>query len=272
MIHFLMFLQAKGLPACIYPGLQIKRSLGMQRGKSDKVDTRRISYYGFLIRHKLTPTELPAQNIARLKQLFGVRALLVKHRTALKNNLHAQKIASKLTESKFVVDMLKAEIKHKDELIAKAEKEMKNIITSCLSLKANYNLLLSVSGVGPVIATLLIIYTNNFESFQDARQFMCYTGVAPFDHGSGTFKAKSKVSELGNRKVKTLLLSGVRSAIQYNAEIRSYYERKIAQGKSPGQAANAAVGKMILQVFAVIKRRTPFVVLYSDNFAKKSVA
>lgn len=148
-------------------------------------------------------------------------------------------------------------LEYEQVLVEEIEKEMENIIKNEPDLKRNYDLLLSVKGVGTVNAIAMIIHTNNFESFENARKYACYVGVAPFGSTSGTsIKGKPHVCSIG-----------ARSARIHDPQMKEYFERKTAQGKEFGVVMNAIKYKLIQRMFAVVKRGTPFVQLqtYKSN-------
>src|SRR5688572_16889529 len=60
--------------------LAIKRSMGLVRGKSDKIDAQRIAVYGYEKRDRLVAASLPEEDLQRLQMLFSSRERLVKHR------------------------------------------------------------------------------------------------------------------------------------------------------------------------------------------------
>jgi len=62
------------------------------------------------------------------------------------------------------------------------EKRMQQLISSDTELKQIFALATSVKGVGPVLATELLIYTHKFTRMTNAKQLACYCGVAPFTH------------------------------------------------------------------------------------------
>jgi hypothetical protein len=64
---------------------------------------------------------------------------------------------------------------------------------------------------------------------------------------------------MGNKQIKALLGNGITAAITYDTEIRTYFQRKIAEGKEPGVVKNAVKNKLVARVFAVVQRGTPFV-------------
>ena len=70
------FLQDQQLGFALYSPLHLKRSLGLARGKNDRVDAQRIAHYAFLHRHELTPTLLPSASLLKLKNLFAFRERL----------------------------------------------------------------------------------------------------------------------------------------------------------------------------------------------------
>jgi transposase len=85
--------------------------------------------------------------------------------------------------------------------------------------------------------------------------------TAPFKNRSGTnYRGKTRVSHLANKRIKANLSNAVRSAIQSYPKIRLYYDRKAKEGRT-GVIINAVKFKLLTRVFAVVKRRTPFVKL-----------
>lgn len=271
-LEFMCFLDEQGIEFSIFPGLEIKRSLGITRGKNDKVDAIRIAQYGFMIRHKIKPTELPSVDIMKLKQLITTRALFVRQRAACKSTTRTQKKFNQYTQLQIVEDLLKEQINSLTARIQEIEKAMEDVIEQSPEIKKNFELLCSITGIGKMIAYALIAYTNNFNAFPSARHFMSYVGVAPFESESGQYKGKKKVCSLANKRMKALLHSGVSSMKTHDPESKEFYERKLAAGKHKRQVANALAGKLVQRAFAVIKRGTPFVQLYSQKIIQKNVA
>ena len=126
-----------------------------------------------------------------------------------------------------------------------------------------FELATSVKGIGLQIATHMLIVTHGFTKFKNWRKFSCYCGLAPFEYSSGSsIRGRTKVSHLGNKKVKAMIGNGVASAIQNDPEIAIYYKRKLDEGKHKMVVLNAIKNKLISRVFSVVKRGTPFVPLF----------
>jgi len=85
------FLTDKKLQFIMVPALEIKRSLGIVRGKDDKVDSRAIARYGYRLRDEIETTTLPSEKLRSLKTLLSLRESRVKQRTADKTTLREYK-------------------------------------------------------------------------------------------------------------------------------------------------------------------------------------
>src|ERR1035438_9755961 len=68
------FLKEKGGSIWLENALHIKRSIGMQRGKNDKVDAQRIALFAYKNREDAKVFEASREIIKQLKYLSGVRS------------------------------------------------------------------------------------------------------------------------------------------------------------------------------------------------------
>jgi transposase len=252
-----LFLEGK-VDFCFCSPLHIKRSLGLTRGKNDKLDAFKIARFSFLFRDELSPSSMPSETMLKLKTLMGERNRVIKGITIEKqvlNELSAQLNKNAIKRTNKRLSILTADIKA-------IEQEVKELIMCEPELKKSYDLLISITGIALVNATMMILCTNNFEGITNARSFACYCGVAPFEYRSGTsIRGKTKVSHLANKKMKADLTNAARSAVVHDHEMRIYYKRKREEGKEHGTVMNAVKFKIITRAFAVINRGTPFVKL-----------
>lgn len=262
------------LPLCVFleqhqhdfileSALRVQRSIGIRRAKSDKADSKDIAMYAHDHHKKLILSNLPAKELMQIKNLLAHRARLVKQKTALKS---ANGQYTGYMPKGFKIERIEQDNKELIKLLSQkirdTDREIKQIIKQHDELKRLYDLARSVIGVGPVIAATLLVFTNQFKAFDDARKFASYIGIAPFGRSSGTsLNIKPKVSKLGHSKIKALIGNGVNSAIQHDRQIKAYYDRKIEEGKNKYKVLNAIKNKLISRVFATIKRGTPYVEL-----------
>ena len=244
----------------IVPGLAIKRSLGIARGKDDRVDAKRIALYGYRLREEIKLTKLPSEEINKIKSLLTQRDKMVRQRAGYKASFKEMKRVMKIKDNKVLFQTQKSIIKSFDKQIDAIEKEINQIITDNEDLERNYYLLKSITGIGDQIALYLIVLTENFTKFNNSRKFASYCGIAPFPNSSGTsIRGKTKVSSLANKKMKSLLDLGAKSSIQFNTEMMMYYQRRLEEGKNKMSTINIIRNKLLSRAFAVVKRQTPYV-------------
>lgn len=251
-----IFLEENNISYSAIAAIEIKRSIGLQRGKNDKIDAFQIARYCKIHSGELKLSKLPSKKIRAIKLLLNERERLVKEQTIDKQiKSEFEQVNSKKTNER-----LSQRLKLLKQQISEIEKEILSIIKEDKSLKKNFELINSIVGIGLITGAMLLVYTNNFEGFTDARQFACYSGIAPFENSSGTsIRGKTRVSKFANKKLKTGLTMSARSAVINDPELKLYYKRKSEEGKEYGVIMNAIKFKIILRVFAVIKRKTPYV-------------
>ena len=214
-------------------------------------------------RGQLKPFELPSKNILKLQKLLSLRKRLVGQRAGFKGGIKEYKAMLKQKDYEPLFSVHRKMIKFLDKQIKAIEKEMIGLIDGDEKMKGIYNLVVSVKGVGIILASNLLVVTNCFMSFQDSRKFACYAGIAPFEKQSGTsLNARSRVSHYANKKIKSLFNLAASSAIQADPELKAYYQRRIKNGKSKMSTLNIVRNKIVYRIFAVVKRGTPFATIY----------
>lgn len=242
--------------------LELKKSLGLQRGKSDAKDAYRIAEYAITNKHKLKPYQLPAKNLSRLKALITARERYVKMSVQVQNSLKANEILNQSLDVNMLIKEEKKQYKSLQKGIKSIETEMQKIIEADQDLKNSYKKVTSVIGVGPVIAIKCIAETDNFVKFDNPRKFSCHCGLAPFPYQSGSsVKGKTKTHFLRDKSLKAVLTKGAITAIQYDPQLKAYYNRKVKDGKHHMSVINAVANKLVLRIFAVAKREQTFIKL-----------
>jgi transposase len=255
-----VFLTEEKASFFIASGLEIKKSIGIARGKNDQIDAKRIAQYGYRLKEELKPSSLPDSSILRLKSLLSLRAKINKQRAGFKATLKEQKTIYKIKEYKIIFEVQQKMITELTKQIKKINRAMQAIIDQKIALKQTYKLVTSVKGIGMQTAVMMMVFTDNFSKFDNWRKFASYSGVAPFPYQSGTsIKGRTKVSHLANKKLKAILTMCAISAIQHNPEMKIYYQKRIQEGKNKMSTINIIRNKLIARVFAVVKRGTPYV-------------
>ncbi|MPQ49306.1 IS110 family transposase [Marinifilum sp. N1E240] len=246
----------QNLKIALVPGYNIKHSLGLVKGKTDKVDASRIREYAERFNDKLVFKEYDSEEMFELKSLHALRSQLIKARKLLLAGGHSRtKTPMQSIAVKHHMDMALISL---NKQIKEVDFEMETIIRSHEELNDNFVLATSVLGIGPVIGIDLIIKTGNFKTIDTARKASSYAGVCPFPNKSGKMVGKSKTSPFADRKLKSLLYMGAKSALKSSKEYKLYYQKKKLEGKAYFLIMNNISNKMLRTVYSVVKSKVPY--------------
>jgi len=256
------YLHKGGVAVSVVNPLSVKRFIQMKlsKVKTDKSDAKAICEYGMF-------NEVPLYNAlsdvqAECLQLFRLLDNYLKQRTATKNKLKGEESLGK--PSKVVYSSLKRNIRHLNKEIEAIEARLLELVKQ--DQQEQLTLLKSIPGMGVKTALFLIVVTDGFNKFDNAKQLCSYVGITPIIRQSGSsVRGKSRISKVGNRKLRNLLFLCAFSACKHNKACRELYERIVAKGKSKKLALIAVSNKLLKQAFAIAKSGLP----YDENFVSK---
>lgn len=242
--------------------LQIKRSIGIRRGKSDKSDAKDIAKYAWLNRENLRLSKPPSKLLLTLQQTRTTRELLVKQAVAIKNQLKGLVVVRNREISGMACKSLKRVLLTLEKQIMKLECEIEEKISQDEELSKTFTLCRSVTGVGMILALEMIIHTQNFTCFNDWRKFAAYCGTVPYPFQSGTsIRGKSHIHPSSDQHMRSLLTMASLSALRIDPELRLYFRRRVEEGKPKMSVVNMIRNKLLSRIFSIVKRGTPFVTI-----------
>jgi len=249
-------------------GVHIRKTLGLVRGKNDKVDSLRIAMYAYINRHQIRLWKAPRKLIERIAALLSQRSRLNK----AKKQLNTANQEQRLFLDK---DIMKSLNKYTQKTVVVINKQIEAIENEILGflkedekLNRMYQIITSVHGVGFVTASYILVTTNEFININNPKKYACYSGVVPFEHSSGSsVRGKTRVSQMANKNIKTLLHLAALSTIRKQGDLQEYYNRRVAEGKNKMSVLNAIRNKLILRVFACVNQNRE----YEKNYCYKFV-
>lgn len=254
------FLTSHEIDTWIEHAIQIKKASGMTRGKNDKVDSKRIALYATKHLERLHLWTPVSATLQKIKHLAALRERLVKTQQRLIIPIQEFEDVGNHSMAKTLNKSIKSTLAAIEKDLTNLESQMIKIINEDDNLKKLYLLITSVVGIGLVTGVSLLIYTNGFTRLKDVRKLACYCGVAPFEYSSGTsIRGRTKVHQMANKKLKTNLYLAAMSAIRWDPEIKSYYNRKTDEGKPKMCVINAVKNKLLARVVAVVNKQQPYV-------------
>lgn len=238
--------------------LKIIRSMGLQRGKNDKIDAERIAIYAMKNLQEAVIYKAPSRTVEKIRSLMSLREKLILTKSSLiRNSKEMKSLDSEV--SKLSEKFQKQTIKGISSDLKKIEKQLDLFIKEDEHLNKIYSQAISVPGVGKVTTLYLICFTNEFTAYSTPRQLACYAGVVPFEHTSGkSIRSRSKVHHMANKKLKKQLHMCALSAVNHDPEMKEYFKRKVQEGKNKMLVINNVRNKIVHRICACIRDNKTF--------------
>ena len=118
------------------------------------------------------------------------------------------------------------------------------------AVRASGTTLTQIFGVGPVVAATVIGYVRDVSRFPGRDHFAAYNGTAPIEVSSGNRKIY-RLSRRGNRRLNHAIHMAAVTQIRHrHSDGRAYYDRKLAEGKTPKEALRSLKRRVSDAIFA----------------------
>ncbi|KAA6321256.1 hypothetical protein EZS27_029073 [termite gut metagenome] len=247
----------------------IKHSCGLERGKSDRQDARKIAPYARRYEDKVRLFVLPEKAISSLRELVSEQELYIVDKKKYQGQLTDEQDFMNPQDYRQKSARLKILLKGLTAAIKEIEKKIQKIIEGDETLSHQFKLLCSIDGVGERTAVKVIVETNAFRDFTDARKFCCHAGLAPFSYTSGSsIRSRNRVSHRADKSIKALLHMGaLTAATRMEGELHEYYLKKVSEGKNKMSVLNAVRAKLVHRMFAVIRNNKFYEKEYRNTLA-----
>jgi transposase len=120
-------------------------------------------------------------------------------------------------------------------------------------------LLQSIPGIGELTAWDILAELPDVEQFDSAQAVAAYAGLSPREHRSGSsIHKKTRLSKQGNARIRKAMYFPAVNALTWNPLVKAHYERLVAAGKIRMVALAAAMRKMLMICYGVLKHQQPF--------------
>jgi transposase len=137
-----------------------------------------------------------------------------------------------------------ADLRRLDAQLAVTKKKL------AAAVRASGTSLTEVFGVGPVVAATAIGDVTDVTRFATADQFASYNGTAPVEVSSGPRKVY-RLSMRGNRRLNHAIhMAAITQIAHQHSPGHAYYQRKLAEGKTPAEARRALKRKISNAIYA----------------------
>ncbi len=203
--------------------------------KTDRLDARVLAMFAAMMDPLARPPAPRAIEV--LQELVRARASAVAERTALRN----QRAAAK---TPFLRKQLAHRTAHLNADIADLEAEIKRRIVADPTLNRRHRILISVPGIGPVVAATMIACLPELGA-ASAKQITLLGGLAPVPDDSGQRQGYRRIKG-GRQIIRNGLYLAALTAAKHNASLSVFYRRLVDNGKAAKVALIAVARKLIL--------------------------
>ncbi|HEY4832927.1 MAG TPA: IS110 family transposase [Waddliaceae bacterium] len=222
---------------------------------TDKTASQAICQFG--LERKLEAWKKPKKIFKDLKQLTRERDQLIAERTALKNQLHAEKAEAFPNDSSIKRVIKRIQLNDKQELEIKAE--IAAIVKQDLELVEKINTITTIPGVGKLTAVIVLAETNGFELIKNKKQLVSYSGLDVRLKDSGTsVKSKPKISKKGNRHLRKAMYMPALAAMRFNDQHKALFVRLVSKHGIKMKAAVAVQRKILELIYTIYKTDKAF--------------
>lgn len=242
-------LQQSGYPIAVVNPL-FTAAFRTMRGKFTKTDITDAQMLA-LFAEKLDPQIRPVPNALEkeLKELVARRNQLITMIVAERNRLRRISNNQIISDIRYIITVLNQQKQEVEERVLQHIRNMENY-------KNIYDLLITVPGIGSIIAITLITELPELGSL-NCKQIASLIGVAPHCRESGKTKFKAK-TQGGRKTVRSALYMAAVTAVRYNPAIKPFYARLVERGKPKKLALTAAMRKIIIILNNIIKNKRPW--------------
>ena len=220
------------------------------RTKTDRADAALIARFCKV--HEPKPWLPPRAEIRALQALSRRREALVEMRVQETNRMSGPEMDPAVRAS------LAAHVDYLNQQIADIEKRIDDTIGQDPQLRNQRDLIETIPGLGRRSATSITAEFPELSEYRDAKAVAAYAGLCPTIEQSGTSLSRSRLSRSGNAKLRRLLYFPAVVAIKCNATIRAFAGRLRARGKRPMVIIAAAMRKLLVLAYGVVKSGRPF--------------
>jgi len=240
-----------GIENIIVHPADIPQTDKQKKNKTDLHDSRSIAYY--LEKGLLHGIHVFSDEQQELRSLFRLRQSKVKDVTRANNKLKSYlalmgvfvprintnnqftyKTIHWLNSLKFATSAGEITLKqylddllyHRKQLLEITKKLRQQIV---LTYPRQYECLLSVPGIGPIVAMALLAEIGNFNRFKDPDEYNSYLGLIPWDNSSGESNFTKGIQPRCNKYLRPLIIETSWAAIRHAPELLCYYRRHAAK-------------------------------------------
>lgn len=257
-----------------------------ERVKNNRIDSQTIVQY--LKSDNLTSIRVPVGPYRQLRHLVNIREHYTvkrkKARQRIKALLLLEYLYPHIKESdtnwsagyikelrtlvcneavRFKMDMLLEDLDYARMQLLAIHHKIKTFIKKIDTINQNVEYLQSIPGIGFITATAALGVIGDPVHLKNVREIACFVGLTPRERSTGESVNRGRITHMGNKILRRLLIEASWFAIRYDSELNMFYHRIYHRNnlKAASQKAIVAVArKMTQRMYRVLKDQRMYVI------------
>ena len=256
--HFLIINHYR---VAIEPPLKVKRAFKPAGHKSDPVDSTQITEYAYRFWDELSLWAPRQEILEQIKTLLTTREQFVVDRSGHQNALLALK--RKAIRTPLAEQMHEKTLSELKGHILAMEAEIQRLIDQDPDFRYMINLLISIPGVGLLLAAHMLVLFQSAPQLCSPKSLAAFIGICPYEDSSGSSIRHTPTSRhYGPPALRKLIFLAALSLRTHNPQFRTYFLRKIQEGKPKKVVINNIANRLLKIIVAVVRSQTEFIPNY----------
>jgi transposase len=253
------YLHDEGYQISIINPSQVKAFAGSEllRTKTDSTDAALIAR--FCAAQKPAFWQPPSPTERLLQGLVRRRSDLLEMRAKEGMRLQSPTLQAEVRTS---IEQL---TKFLDGEIAAIDEQIRKLVDDDPDLRKRRDILTSIPGFAERTASTLLGEIPNMEEFRCAKAVAAYAGLSPRHHQSGIFVGRSRLSKIGNARVRHALYFPAMVAIRHNQAMAQFAHRLRERGKRPMVIIAAVMRRLLVLAYTLLRTQRHFEPNYAQN-------
>ena len=146
-----------------------------------------------------------------------------------------------------------AQIELLDSQLNRVESEMTDI------MKFHDSVIMTIPGIGYINGGMILGEIGDIHRFSSPNKLLAFAGLDPSVYQSGNFSAKhTRISKRGSRVLRYALMNAAHNVVKNNATFETYYNTKMAEGRTHYNALGHCAGKLVRIIWKMLTDEIEF--------------
>lgn len=126
-------------------------------------------------------------------------------------------------------------------------------------MKYNDSVIMTIPGIGYINGGMILGEIGDIHRFSNPNKLLAYAGLDPSVYQSGNFQAKkTRMSKRGSKVLRYALINAAHNVVKNNATFKTYYDTKMAEGRSHYNALGHCAGKLVRVIHKIMTDNVAF--------------